>query len=234
MQPRVPGPVGSLATCTATLADHEESFEAFSFSLAFFFIIVILCSRPVVSPYGIVANVCASAPSPSSSPSTCVDIQNSASAWRQSHASKDSHQGPGPLVRDSTGRVPCLVQRFLRPPPSHNMLPSQSISTPPQLPSTCCVIVATPDGGLGTWTGQSVSVKNGERGISRRPAIRQAALANAAPTCTVGQCPARHCAHARTQHPSTHALAHQTMLDPPVPLPTATGIILCTKKSVRL
>lgn len=92
-----------------------------------------------------VVNALTFALSPSSSPSTCVALQTLLLLGVSTFLSKISPPGPGLLIHDSTGRVPCLYN-VSPAPPSHRILPSQSISTPPQLSSTCCVIVASPDG----------------------------------------------------------------------------------------
>lgn len=137
-----------LPPCMASLAGHEESVEAFSFlfySLQTFLHRRHSCSRPIVSPYGIAVIASASALLPSSSPSRSVCLQTLPLLGINLFPSKIP-PGPGLLILDPRKRIPCLVQRFPRPPPWHNMLPSRSISTPPQLPSTCCVIVATRDG----------------------------------------------------------------------------------------
>lgn len=113
-------------------------------------------------------------------------------------------------------------------PLSYNMLLSQSISTPPQLSSTCCVIVATRDGDWEGLDGLPALGITGERGISLvGPAIRHWSCSCTCCTELYGRTVSKHSICARTHSRS----AHQTSL---IPQPTEAGHMLCTKNSMRL
>lgn len=211
----------------ASLAGHEESVEAFSF--LFFSLQTFLhrrhsCSRPVVPPYGIAAIASASAPSPSSSPSRCICLQTLPLLGINLFSSKIP-PGPGLLTRDPRKRVPCLVQRFPRPPPVAQHAPIaiylHASSAALHVLRNC----GNPRRGLGTGAGGQTGVccrpgfvKTGERGISLRrlqlsgkPLVQKPAS-----SCTVGHCPTKHARphapiqqnHAWSPYPprQTHAL----------------------------
>lgn len=99
-----------LPPCVASLAEREESVEAFSSFLCDYFSSSssFLQAPSCVSPYGMVVNALTSAPSSSSSPSTCVALQTLLLLGVSTFLSKIPPPGPGLLSRDSTRRVPCL------------------------------------------------------------------------------------------------------------------------------